>query len=487
MEEIARLRSRANLVFATLTLVNAVIIMVVGLNTEMKWVAPAVLAGMLGVFLLVLDKLAPQHAFTRHVSGISMMAVVALFLYEFKGNSWQVDLHMYFFALLAMLAAYTDRNVILSATGFVAVHHLLLNYILPEALYPGGTSLGRVILHAAILVLECGVLVWLTQTVATYLLRSEKLLFEAEKANEAAKEASDRELKAQETRKLERARAIKDMADRFDGEVKQLVEQLSNASKSLSGAIAEVSSLSSMSREEAARTASAGRDAAGDIQAVASAAEQLSASIDEIRSNVGAARTVTTKAAHEAEKTDGIVRNLDEQATAIGEVLELIGTIADQTNLLALNATIEAARAGEAGKGFAVVAGEVKSLAGQTAKSTEEIRTRIERIQEATRTAVASLASITGVIDEISSLTETINASVDEQASATREIARTIDGAAANAGRVADGIDTLNDSVGQTGRAASSAANEAAAVEEVTGTLRATASRFLDRLLSGNS
>lgn len=208
--------------------------------------------------------------------------------------------------------------------------------------------------------------------------------------------------------------------------------------------------------EETSRRASivsaASEQATASVQTVASAAEELSGSITEIGRQVDMSTRITTRAVSEAESTNQIVRTLAEGAQRIGEVVKLINDIAAQTNLLALNATIEAARAGEAGKGFAVVAAEVKNLATQTAKATDDIASQIGSIQESTNKAVAAIDAIRGTIVEVNSISTAIAAAVQEQDAATREIARNVQDVATGAGEVTSNITGVNDAASQTGQ-----------------------------------
>ena len=190
------------------------------------------------------------------------------------------------------------------------------------------------------------------------------------------------------------------------------------------------------------------------MQAVAAAAEELSASIGEISRQVSQSSEITGQAVVDARRTDAIVRALAEGAERIGHVVGLIISIAGQTNLLALNATIEAARAGDAGKGFAVVASEVKSLAQQTAKATEEIGTQVGQIQSATKEAVEAIRVITGTIEEVSSIAVSIAAAVEEQGAATAEIARSVQQTAQSARDVTVNIGDVSQAATNTGTAA---------------------------------
>ena len=200
--------------------------------------------------------------------------------------------------------------------------------------------------------------------------------------------------------------------------------------------------------------ASAAMEASESVESVAAAAEELSASIAEIGQQVCNSSRYAANAVDEAERANGKVRGLEEAARKIGDVVSLINDIASQTNLLALNATIEAARAGEAGKGFAVVANEVKTLANQTARATEEISQQISTVQGATRETVDAIGGVSNIIRRIDEIATHIAGAVDEQGSATREIARTVQIAASNTRHVTENIGGVNDAATSTGNAA---------------------------------
>ena len=184
------------------------------------------------------------------------------------------------------------------------------------------------------------------------------------------------------------------------------------------------STVSSQTNERVAVAEKSSSDASLSVESVASASEQLSASIDDISQQAAHAAGIASRAVDQARQTDGTVQGLAKSAGRIGEVVGLINTIAAQTNLLALNATIEAARAGEAGRGFAVVASEVKSLASQTAKATDEISEQIADIQKVAGDAIDAIKRIGGIIGEVNEVATAIAAAVQEQGTATQEITR---------------------------------------------------------------
>lgn len=256
--------------------------------------------------------------------------------------------------------------------------------------------------------------------------------------DEAAAEAARRS-------ENERARreVLSSLAGEFDSTVKTTAVGIDTTAGSFEKAAADLRSMSSDTRHQAETSAEAGRQAREHVQAVSSAAEELSASIAEIVGQVGHAADITGSAVRETAHATSVIRGLDEASAEIGKVVALIQDVADQTNLLALNATIEAARAGDAGKGFAVVASEVKQLAGQTSKATEEISRRIAVIQQATREAVSATGTVEASIERVNSISSSIAGTLDQQSAAVNEISHAISGTLNAVGGLASDMERL--------------------------------------------
>jgi len=266
-----------------------------------------------------------------------------------------------------------------------------------------------------------------------------------------------------------------DSIDRVMSGVSGAVEQLRQTSDTLTETAGQAST-------HAGDAASAIDEASQNVQTVASASEELAASIEEIGRQVAESTTISNQAVTGATQTDTQMQSLAEAAQKVSEVVTLIRDIAEQTNLLALNATIEAARAGEAGKGFAVVASEVKSLANQTAKATEEIAAQVSDMQDATTASVQSIKEIGGTISQINEIASAIAAAVEEQSAATREIAGNIQQAAGGTQSVSNNIGEVTRSAETTSQAATetqAASNEIGAQADV---IKAEVEKFLGRV-----
>jgi methyl-accepting chemotaxis protein len=269
------------------------------------------------------------------------------------------------------------------------------------------------------------------------------------------------------------------LADSFEAQVGAVVEAVAASAAQVQSAAQALAGAAETSGKEAATVAEAGNRASAEVQAVASAAEEMAASVEEITRRVAEAAEVASRAVTETRATDATVQGLSEAAARIGDVVRLIGDIAGQTNLLALNATIEAARAGEAGKGFAVVASEVKSLAGQTAKATEEIARQITGMQQATTQAVEAIRGIGATVERTSEIATAIAAAVEQQGATTREIARSAAQVAESAGTVANRIEAVRLAAGETGKAADALLGAAGGLAEQSTALRGRAAEFL--------
>jgi len=291
------------------------------------------------------------------------------------------------------------------------------------------------------------------------------------------------EQEAQKAEAERRRRAVMlELADDFEGHVNGVVEHVSSAAREMNATATAMSAAADQANGRAGAAAAAAEQASANVQTVASAAEELSSSIAEIGRQVAQSSDIARQAVGQAERTNGIVGGLNQAAQKIGEVVELINTIAGQTNLLALNATIEAARAGEHGKGFAVVASEVKSLANQTAKATEEIAGQINGVQGATQEAVEAIQDILKTIGDISRTTTMIASAVEQQQSATGEIARNVEQAAQGTQEVATNIAGVNAAVREAGRAAGQVLAESGELSRQSENLRREVGGFIAKV-----
>ena len=280
----------------------------------------------------------------------------------------------------------------------------------------------------------------------------------------------------------ERLAVFDGLAREMESQIGAIADTLADASTSLSTTARSMATEAETSSQQASTVAAAAEEATATAQSVADASSELTRAIQEIAASAGEAASGSSEAATEAQRTRETMGTLDEAAQKIGEIVTLIEGVAEQTNLLALNATIEAARAGDAGKGFAVVASEVKTLAGQTAKATEQISSQIASVQSVVKTAVEAIESVARAVERVNGVSTNISAAVEEQNAATAEISRNTEQTAQSSGSVSHTITGVLNSVQQTSSSAGEVVNAADALGEQAEKLRTDVAEFLEKL-----
>jgi methyl-accepting chemotaxis protein len=414
---------------------------------------------------------------------VAMMLTVSCVLGSMQGHPWQVDIHMYFFATLAMLVAFCDWRAILAATVTVALHHLILNFTLPALVYPGGDAVGRVVLHAVIVLIEASVLILVGRYLIHALTKAEQALTTANEATESARAASQHEIEAQARAKSERDTMRSGIAGEFERAVGALVDDVTAKSEQAAKLAETMARQTHQSSSSAGDAAKASQATLAEAEMITKAAQELSTSVSQILGQARRSADITGSAVTQADGTSQSVRELSTAAQKIGDIIQLINDIAGQTNLLALNATIEAARAGEAGKGFAVVASEVKNLATQTARATEDISAQISAIQTATGRAVEAIHAIADTIREIKSISDEMTHAVEHQGGATQEIAKTAHDMSQSTQSTASIIEGVRNSATDSGASADMLSKAAQALLQQSGKLRGEVQGFLKSVL----
>jgi methyl-accepting chemotaxis protein len=311
---------------------------------------------------------------------------------------------------------------------------------------------------------EIGAMATAVQVFKDSMIEADRLKAEQEKAQRAAEAKSQR---------------LAELSQSFEATVGGIVQSVAAQASQMEGSAKALNGTAVETTQQASAVAAASEESATNVQTVASATEELSSSISEIGRQVTHSSKIAATAVSEASKANEMVQGLVGASQKIGEIVALINDIADQTNLLALNATIEAARAGEAGKGFAVVAAEVKNLATQTAKATEEIGAQISSVQGATQDAVQAIGSIGKIIGEIDQISTAIAAAVEEQGAATQEIARNVEEVAKGSQQVSSNIGGVTQAANGTGTAAGQVLVAARSLTEQSGELRMLVDQFL--------
>ena len=295
-----------------------------------------------------------------------------------------------------------------------------------------------------------------------------------------AKKAADEAAAVEADAKIQRGQRVDKITRDFESMIGEIVEVVSSASTELEASAGTLTATAERSEQLTTVVAAASEEASTNVQSVASATEEMASSVNEISRQVQDSARIASEAVEQARKTNDRVGELAKAATRIGDVVELINTIAGQTNLLALNATIEAARAGEAGRGFAVVASEVKALAEQTAKATGEISQQISGIQAATQESVAAIKEIGDTIGRMSEIASTVTSAVEEQGAATQEISRNVQQAAHGTQQVSANIADVQRGASETGSASSQVLTAAKSLSGESGRLRLEVGKFLN-------
>ncbi len=363
---------------------------------------------------------------------IALVGQTSLLVFAFSGHPWQVEMHFYYFAVLAMLSGFCDWRILVAAAALIAVHHAGLNVVLPDAVYPGGSDYFRVGVHAVAVVIETAMLIFIGHTIRkAFAAVDEARRIAEDSAVELEKFAEQQTVSLEDTTR--RAGRVDALIDEFRHEMAESVAILHTAATSLQDNASKLGGATTRATDQAVTVSVTCQETSGKVNSAAQAGEELARTIAHVGENAAQSSRLAAEAVYEAERTSATIDEMAAVAQEIGKVTELITAIAGQTNLLALNATIEAARAGESGRGFAVVAQEVKALAAQTAGATQEISSKIEAMQSTTSRSVAAIEGISATIRELDRFSALIASSVEQQAGAARQISGDVHAAAAGA------------------------------------------------------
>ncbi|MCU4179317.1 methyl-accepting chemotaxis protein [Bosea sp. BH3] len=362
---------------------------------------------------------------TQLVIAAVLIGQVSTMVFSFAGHPWQPDMHMYYFAVLALLAGFCDWRPVLMGAVLTALHHLVLQYVLPAAVFYQGGSLLRVLLHAVIVVIETSFLAIFAIVMQRMFARHEENLERAQAVAERERIAGEKE-RALSEELARRAQALREIVSGFRQQMEQAMAVLDHSAVAMKG---EAGTLTATSDRVRLQTALVSDSAAGTMQSIehlSAASTELVASIGEIGRNAADSADGSKSTAELARSASAEIEHLARSSENVGTVVEIIRSIAAQTSMLALNATIEAARAGEMGRGFAVVASEVKTLSSQTAKATDEVSHQIGAMQKASQRSLKAIRDIVEAIGAVESVANAIALSVDEQSHATAEIAHQV-------------------------------------------------------------
>ena len=418
-----------------------------------KIIPGTILLGIAAVAAFFAWKTNPNTEISRMTTAGAIVAFPAVITYMASGTNWQLDMHMVFFASLSIAAIMIDWRAIVAAAAVTAVHHLSLNFLLPYAVFPYGADFMRVVFHAVVVVAQAAALIWMTYQTAKALDDATEATNEAKQA-EANAQAAAEEIKKAEEEAVRRREEIANMASDFELNLRRVAVAVSKSATKVDGLASELNANSQSTSTGADTASKRASQTNSDVQSVAAAAQELSASIAEVARILENSDEVSERAVAEAEGAGRSIDDLQTAAKEIEDIMQMVADVAEQTNLLALNATIEAARAGEAGKGFAVVASEVKALAEQTTNASNDIAARIEAMRGASGGAASSLGRIAEIIAELRKSSDSVRDAFGQQNEATREIAQLAEQAASATTEVTRTMEEVNETVSRSGETA---------------------------------
>jgi methyl-accepting chemotaxis protein len=458
---------------AVLTWLMAAVVITTRLAVSGPLVGVAIACVAIATAATIAWRTAGRGSAGRSLTGVALMAQVSMLVAAMGGHAWQIDMHMAYFAALALLVIYCDWLVIAAGAATVAVHHLGLSFLLPMAVFPGAANLGRVIVHAIILIVEAATLIGVTMSVNAMFevadsarRKAEDAVSSAQAANEATEAARRSEelgraqfSEAEARIERQRADAVSilarelsrlaggDLTARIEANIEsdyaQIKIDFNSAVESLQAAMIAISAATTGIRNGTDEIAGASNDLSRRTETQAASLEQTAAALDEITATVkqgadGAkqAASVVSAARTDAERAGSVVRDavlaMSEIEQSSGQITQIIGVIdeiAFQTNLLALNAGVEAARAGDSGRGFAVVAQEVRALAQRSADAAKQIKaliaTSTAQVQRGVNLVGDTGAALDGIVVKVAEIDKIISAiasSSQEQASGINQV-----------------------------------------------------------------
>lgn len=419
---------------------------------------------------------------TRQVTSIATLGQVMLLVYGFAGHPYQSDMHMYFFAMLALLAGWLDWRIFIPATAAIVCHHLALSLVQPAGVFPTGNDSGRVLLHGAVVLVQAAALSWLVSSLRRSLEISENQREQADAARQIADEARRDVAETTARAAREKQSALHGVARDFEQAVAGIARDVVESIQSLRVASQQMKSGAVEVSQRSAAASQSSRQTSSNVVAVTQVTSELAVSFAEVDRQVTETTRIVGETTRQAGTVLDTVGELSRKADAIGNIAGVISSIAKHTNLLALNASIEAARLGRSGGGFTIVAQEIKSLANQTWRATEEIQGQIEAIHRSGSEATAAIDAMNATICSLNDISSTVAVVIEQQNAAAAGIVENIRQAAGETVTVASHIDIVSRVATETDEVAGHIADSADRLSRQSTHLDAEVAQFLGRI-----
>ncbi|WP_439496766.1 methyl-accepting chemotaxis protein [Bosea sp. (in: a-proteobacteria)] len=483
MTDVEKLRARFAYVLIAVLWANTALLALAGQITGVD--NPGMLVGA-SVALALLATLAwwadGTKWLSRQVSSVATMGQVMLLVYAFAQHPYQADIHMYFFAMLAVLSGWLDWRIFVTATLAIAAHHGILSIVYPSGVFLNGGSVGRVLLHALIVVVQSVALGWVVISLRSALVASESERRAATDAKLVAEEARNEVAATTQQAAAERQTVLFAVADDFESKIAGIARDVISSVHTLRAASQQMRAGATQVAERSGAASLSSQHTSSNVVAVTQATTELAASIGEIDKQVGETARIVGSTTTKARTVLATVNELSKKADDVGNIVGLISTIASQTNLLALNAAIEAARFGHSGSGFAVVAQEVKALANQTSRATDDIQAQIEAIHASGEEAIRAIDAMNATIGSLNEVSAAVATVMEQQNAATAGIAYNIEVAAQETVMASENIGIVSRVAAETGDAAAYVAESADRLAEQSAQLDLEVARFLGRI-----
>ncbi|WP_416898515.1 MAG: methyl-accepting chemotaxis protein [Minwuia sp.] len=419
------------------------------------------------------------HVATRQVLAVAVIVETSCMVLAAAGP-WQIDFHMIYFAVLAMLVAFCDWRMIMTAAAVTAVHHLSFSFLLPWAVFPSGGDIYRVLFHAAIVVVEVGALLVINVRLRSLIFQAHDALADSADRNREIEALMGQQQSLAADSESQKEALMREVADQLQNRVGAIVGQIGSAVGRLNsdaGNLSRSMQTAGSAVDEFGQGALSARDKAALLQ---TAADELQTAIRRVSSMATDSSERARASADRAGSVRSAMADLQTSIEGVGDIVRSIGEIASQTNLLALNATIESARAGEAGKGFAVVAHEVKTLADQTQKMTDAVFNQIAGVKATAERAIGSAVESTEAIEAIDQLLNDIRDTAVENARRTEVVLADIREVSSVTDRVSGAIDSAEGAIRDAGDVSASVVGATGSISDGARDLDEAVAGFLD-------